>query len=197
MLSGQKSTVGPGPARARKDPPEELASKLFAEATSHYVKAGETLFQAGEDVDGCYWLDEGAMKMTLASPKGEERILAIVSKGSVIGDLGMIDGLTRSVSAIALTDCDLRFVSQDGFQDFALRHPEIYRYFVMALAKRLRATENDVAALAFLSAKGRVARALLSLAESLGTKTGPENRTSTHQSATASLPGRCIPRKHE
>ena len=161
-----------GPARHGKDLPEVLASQLFAEATSHHVKSGDTTFQAGDEVDGCYWLNKGAIKITLASPKGEERILAIVSKGSVVGDLDVIDGLPRSISAIGLTDCDLRFVNRNGFEDFAHRHPEIYRYFVMALAKRLRATENDVAALAFLSAKGRVARALLNLAESLGAKTG-------------------------
>ena len=42
----------------------------------------------------------------------------------------------------------------------------------MLLAKRLRKTYNSIAALAFLTAKGRVAYALLEVAESLGEQNG-------------------------
>ena len=46
------------------------------------------------------------------------------------------------------------------------------RYLVSVLAKRLRETDDSIAALAFLTAKGRVAYALLEIAESLGEQTG-------------------------
>ena len=44
----------------------------------------------------------------------------------------------------------------------------MYRYLVSLLAKRLRETDDTISALAFLSAKGRVAYALLEIADSLG-----------------------------
>jgi CRP/FNR family cyclic AMP-dependent transcriptional regulator len=38
----------------------------------------ETLFRAGDEGDGCYWVENGLLKVTVAAPKGVERILAIL-----------------------------------------------------------------------------------------------------------------------
>ena len=152
--------------------PEDIASELLAKATSHRLKAGDTLFEAGDEGDGCYRLDKGVLKVSLRSPQGGERILAVLAEGSVVGDLAMIDGLPRSASVTALTDCELRFISRASFQHCAQQHPEIHRYLVSLLAKRLRETDDSIAALAFLTAKGRVAYALLEIAERLGEQTG-------------------------
>src|SRR5262245_27335531 len=152
--------------------PEELASELFAKAICCRLKAEERLFQAGDKGDGCYRLDKGLLKVILTSPQAKERIIAVLKPGAIGGDLAVIDGLPRSASVIALTECELRFVSRIAFQQFARRHPEIYQYFLEMLAARLRETDNTIAALAFLSLKGRVARALLALAKDLGEETG-------------------------
>jgi CRP/FNR family transcriptional regulator, cyclic AMP receptor protein len=48
----------------------------------------------------------------------------------------------------------------------------VYRYLTTLLARRLRDTNDTVAATSFLSVKGRVARALLSLAEEFGRDVG-------------------------
>src|SRR5215467_5895087 len=149
------------------DLPGDIESELLAKATPHCLKVGDPLFEAGDEGDGCYKLDKGVLKVSLGSPRGGERIIAILPEGSVVGDLAMIDGLPRSASVMALTDCELRFISRASFQDCAQRHPEMQQYLVSLLANRLRETDNSIAALAFLTAKGRVAYALLEVAESL------------------------------
>jgi CRP-like cAMP-binding protein len=55
--------------------PEKFGSELFGSATLHYLNAGDTLFQVGDEGDGCYRLDKGFLKVTLTSPEGEERIV--------------------------------------------------------------------------------------------------------------------------
>jgi CRP/FNR family transcriptional regulator, cyclic AMP receptor protein len=155
--------------------PKEIASELLAKATSRSLKAGQTLFAAGDGGDGCYRLNKGVLKVKLASQQGSERIIAILPEGSIVGDLSMIDGLERSASVVALTECQLAFISQKSFQECAKRHPEIYRFLVDVLAKRLRETDHTIAALAFLTARGRVANALIELSETLGRKT-PDGR---------------------
>lgn len=152
--------------------PEEIASELFASATRCRLKADDTLFQTGDIGDGCYRLDSGMLKVMLSSSKAGERILAILAPGSIVGDLAMIDGLPRSASVVALTDCELRFVSRTAFEHFASQHREIYRYLVKVLAARLREADDNIASLAFLSVKGRVAHALLELAKTVGVETG-------------------------
>jgi len=148
--------------------PEEIARELTANAAAHFLKAGQVLFDEGEKGDGCYRLDKGVLKVSLKSPQGAERIIAVLSKGAIVGDLAMIDELPRSASVVALTDCELRFISRASFQECAERHPEIYKFLVRLLARRLRETDDTIAALAFLTAEGRVANALLDLADVLG-----------------------------
>ena len=151
--------------------PNAIASELFASARLYRLKAGDTLFQTGDTGDGCYRLDTGLLKVSLMSPQVRERIIAIITPGAVVGDLAVIDGLPRSASVHALTNCELRFLSRGAFDRLAQAHPEIHQYLVRLLAARLRQADNIIASLAFLPVKARVAHALLALAENLGEET--------------------------
>jgi len=148
--------------------PEELVSELLGGATPRHLKAGDTLFQIGDLGDGCYWLDKGILKVCLTSPRAEERILAILSSGAIVGDLATIDALPRSASIVAMTDCEICFIRRSIFEQVARQYPDIYRYLAEALGARLLKANETIASLAFLTVKGRVARALVELAENLG-----------------------------
>jgi CRP-like cAMP-binding protein len=152
--------------------PEELSAKLFADAKPVKLAADEVLFLAGDPGDGCYRLDQGLLKVSMIAASGAERILAIVGPGGIVGELSTIDGLTRSASVAALRDSELTFVSRNAFTAFAEQHPEVYRYLVALLAARLRGADSVLAAGSFLPLKGRVARALLDLAEAFGQDVG-------------------------
>ena len=152
------------------DLPEKLSAGLLEHATAQTLAADEVLFMAGDPGDGFYRLDEGLLKVSIASASGAERILAILGPGAIVGDLAIIDGLPRSASVSALRDCKLRFVSRKAFETFAGKQPEIYHYLAKILATRLRDTDQIVAAESFLPLKGQVARALLGLARAFGNK---------------------------
>jgi len=149
--------------------PEALSRPLFVAARSRAHKAGEVLFAAGDAGDGCYLLDRGLLKVTLTSSRGEERTIAILGPDAVFGELSMIDGRPRSASVVALNDCLLRFTSREAFAKYMATHPEAYQALVAILAFRLRQADEGLAATTFLSVKGRVARALVELAEHVGT----------------------------
>jgi CRP/FNR family transcriptional regulator, cyclic AMP receptor protein len=152
--------------------PTELSHSLFAKARTLSLAANQNLFWAGEEGDGCYRVDEGLLKASVAEPAGGERILAIFGPGSVVGELSIIDGAPRSASVTALRDSKLSFVSRAAFEVFGRSRPELYLQFTILLAHRLRDTNDALAATSFLSVKGRVARALLSLAEAFGRDVG-------------------------
>jgi len=152
--------------------PDRLLTGLLAKATPVKLAADQILFLAGDPGDGCYRLNEGLLKVSIASAKGVERILAILGPGSIVGDMAMIDGRPRSASVSALHDCSMSFVSRAAFEAFAERQPEIYKYLVTLLAERLREADHLVAAGSFLPPKGRVARALLDLAKAFGRDVG-------------------------
>jgi CRP-like cAMP-binding protein len=128
----------------------------------------------------------------MISPSGAERILAIIGPGGIVGELSTIDGLPRSASVAAVRDAELTFVSRTAFQAFAEGHPQVYKDLVSLLASRLRDTDGVVAAGSFLPLKGRVARALLDLAEAFGHDVGQGRvviRQKVSQSEVAAMAG--------
>jgi CRP/FNR family cyclic AMP-dependent transcriptional regulator len=154
------------------DVPDQIAADLLAGATHRHLTADEVLFLADDPGDGFYRLDEGLLKVSIASATGAERILAILGPGSIVGDLAIIDGKPRSATVTALRDCKLRFLSRAAFEAFAAKEPDIYKYLLKVLAARLRDTDQIIAAGSFLPLKGRVARALLDLAHAFGNPVG-------------------------
>ena len=66
--------------------PEHLSSKLFEKATPSGLAADEVLFLAGDAGDGCYRVEDGLLKVTMVSRAGNERILAFLGPGAVVGD---------------------------------------------------------------------------------------------------------------
>lgn len=152
--------------------PEKLANDLFAKSRLVKIAADQTLFTAGDPGDGCYRVESGLMKVSVISPTGSERILAIFGPGSLIGEFAVIDGQPRSATVTAVRESLLRFISRAAYQEFVQKHPEARDHMMMMLIQRLRDTNNIVAAASFLSTKGRVALALIGLAEAFGQDLG-------------------------
>ena len=150
------AAAGPAKRNFLSDLPKDLSSELMAGAMPRKLDANEVLFLAGDPGDGLYRVDEGLLKISIASASGAERILAILGAGAVVGDLAIIDGLPRSATVTALRDCKLSFLSRAAFDSFVAREPRIYKYLVTILAARLRDTDKLVAAGSFLPLKGRV-----------------------------------------
>jgi CRP-like cAMP-binding protein len=152
--------------------PEHLSASLFTSATPVKLGGDEVLFLAGDAGDGCYRVDDGLLKVTMVSRGGTERILAFLGAGAIVGELSIIDGLPRSASVVAVRPSALSFLSRAAFDDFADRHPQVYKSLVTLIAGRLRETDAALAAGSFLPLRGRVACTLLELAEEFGQDVG-------------------------
>jgi CRP/FNR family cyclic AMP-dependent transcriptional regulator len=152
--------------------PEHLSAGLFDSATPAQLSADEVLFLAGDAGDGCYRVEDGLLKVTMVSRAGSERILAFLGPGAIVGELSIIDGLPRSASVIAVRNSALNFISRAAFEDFAKKHPEVYKALVTLIAARLRETDAVIAAGSFLPLRGRVACTLLELAQDFGQDVG-------------------------
>jgi CRP/FNR family transcriptional regulator, cyclic AMP receptor protein len=153
--------------------PRELSRKLLTGERTLKLRKGKTLFERGDAGDGCYWLQRGVLAVCVASATGEQRTLAILGPGAIVGELAMIDGLPRSASVQAIRDCELSFISRAAFTDMLRQHPELYADIVTTLAARLRQSDEDLAASSLLPVRARVARALLQFARQLGEEAGP------------------------
>jgi CRP/FNR family cyclic AMP-dependent transcriptional regulator len=165
-------TKAPNVFNVLSEIPETLLSELFEDAIAQNLRDGEALFRAGDVGDGCYRIKTGLVKIVVASQHGEERIISLLGPNAIVGELSMIDGRPRSASVIAIADCSVSFISRASFQKYTEAHPELTSYLVRILARRLREADDALAAATFLSVKGRLARALLNLAEYVGEDNG-------------------------
>jgi CRP/FNR family transcriptional regulator len=150
--------------------PREFSGKLLGERTVT-LRKGKMLFERGAAGDGCYWLHQGVVAICASSASGEQRTLAILGPGALIGELAMIDGLPRSAGVQAVRDCTLTFVSRASFTALLGRHPDLYQEIVATLSARLRQSDENMIASSFLTMRARVARALLQFAHLLGEET--------------------------
>ena len=151
--------------------PDEMSSGLFAKAARVKLSTDELLFNAGDEGNGCYRIESGLVKLSILSAEGDERILDVLGPGAIVGELSMIDGAPRSTAVYALRNTELSFISRAAFIAYADSHPALYRHVTTLLAQRVREMNDIAIAWSFLSLEGRVAHALLELAEAFGEDT--------------------------
>jgi CRP-like cAMP-binding protein len=152
--------------------PAHLSTDLFGTATPIQLGDDEVLFLAGDAGNGCYKVEDGLLKVIMVSRAGSERILAFLGPGAIVGELSIIDGLPRSATVVAVRASALSFISRATFEEFAGKHPEVYKALVTLIATRLRETDAAIAAGSFLPLRGRVACTLLELAHDFGQDVG-------------------------
>jgi CRP/FNR family cyclic AMP-dependent transcriptional regulator len=148
--------------------PQALFDGLMASARRMTLAQDDVLFQAGAPGDGCYLVLDGALKATVNTPDGHERMLAVFGKGMMVGEMALVDHEERSATVTALRPSTLAYVSRDNFFRYADRDTSVYRHALRILAQRLRGTNEDTLAQGNATVAGRVARALLLLADNLG-----------------------------
>jgi CRP-like cAMP-binding protein len=129
---------------------DNLSADLFTSAAPLRLAADEALFLAGDGGDGCYLVEEGLLKVVIASHSGGERILAFLGPGAIVGEMSIIDGRPRSASVVAMRQAALKYLSRAAFEEFTKRYPEVYKYLVKLLASRLREANAVIAAGTFV-----------------------------------------------
>lgn len=129
---------------------------------------GQVLFRQGDPCNGCYAIVEGALKVSATSVGGEEVLLAVLSAGDVVGEMGLFGAAPRSATVTALKPCSLAFLASGDFRRFADDHPTVYRHMLEIVCARLRAANEAFAAYQALPLAGRLAQVLLRLADGFG-----------------------------
>ena len=139
LVQSRASARQPKRPRRRSALPARLSNELFTGAEVVRLPARHVLYRAGDSADVCYRVEDGLLKATMVSNVGTERILAFHGPGAIVGELGIIDGLPRSMSAVAVRDSPLSFLSRAKFEAFAEKHhPEFCQSLIRLLTKRVR-----------------------------------------------------------
>ena len=135
------------------------------------LRRGETLFDEGDLGDRLYIVTVGKVKLGHTSSDGRESLLAVLGPGEIIGELTLFDPGPRSTTATAVSPASLLFLEHEDLMHVLDTNPTLAKHMLRALAQRLRRTNESLSDLVFSDVPGRVAKALLDLADRFGTAT--------------------------
>lgn len=129
---------------------------------------GTTIFDEGEPGDRLYIITEGKVKLARHAADGRENLLTIMGPSDMFGELSIFDPNPRTSSAICVTEVSAATMNSKKLHQWINDHPAISEQLLRVLARRLRRTNNSLADLIFTDVPGRVAKALLQLANRFG-----------------------------
>lgn len=127
-------------------------------------RKNETIFHQGDIGDSLQVVASGGIKIVLASPEGEEAIIASLKPGDFFGELALLDGAPRSTSAVALDPTETLALPRDEFLRLVGEDPHLVHALLTALAGELRRLTGHVEELHFLDLAGRLSMRLVRLA---------------------------------
>lgn len=132
------------------------------------MERGDELFHEGDPGDKLYVIAEGKIKLGRSSTDGRENLLALLGPGEMFGELSLFDPGPRTATATAVAETQLLALTNNQLRTVLLEHPNAAMTLLAALARRLRRTNESLADLVFTDVPGRVAKALLDLANRFG-----------------------------
>ncbi len=106
----------------------------------HYRKY-DLIFTEDTPGDCAYMIDEG--RVAIISGKnlhGKHKVLAILHKNAIFGEMALIDEEVRSATAFALEDCQLSVITSKTLHYLIEKEPLTLNPLLEVLSQRLRQT---------------------------------------------------------
>ncbi len=125
--------------------------------------AGSTLFFQGDEPDALYVIRRGQVQIRSSGPDGQDLILNTLRRGQSFGEIALLDGTTRTASALAITKVTLLRIPRKQFIALVRQNPDLAQDVIRVLCRRIRTNEARLEDGLFLTARSRVARHLLRL----------------------------------
>jgi anion transporter len=124
-------------------PRGELARVAGRLEPRHY-SPGQTVFQQGDDGDGLYLVQSGAVEVSLHKDGGQPQTLAVLGPHECFGEMSLLTGQKRSATVRALVQSAILKLPRESWDDLLREHPSISYYFCQVLSRRLGETNWEI-----------------------------------------------------
>ena len=142
----------------------DLADKFH----SVRYRRAEVIFREGEPAERLFLIDDGTVKLSIASPSGQELLIGLLRRGHIFGELSIVDRGNREMDARAMDDTRLYTLASDVFWSIIEGRPALARRLLELMGRRLRRADQAAQDLVFFDAPTRLARKLLELGDEHG-----------------------------
>ena len=147
---------------------EAALAGLAEQAAPLFYPPGAFLFRQGEPAAHVFVLTEGEVAVVSPARAGAEQVHSIVGPGELLGELALLANGRRTAGARATSQTVAWAIGRDAFWAFLEATPSGSSALLRQVAERLASREALIDDLLSLDVKGRLAKALLGLAERHG-----------------------------
>jgi CRP/FNR family transcriptional regulator, cyclic AMP receptor protein len=131
------------------------------------------IFSQGDPADAVFYIQEGKIKLTVLSQRGNEAVIAILGAGDFFGEGCLASQPLRRASATAMSECSILRLEKAGVIRLLHDQPAFSELLLHHLLSRNIRIEDDLVDQLFNSSEKRLARVLLLLAN-FGKESQPE-----------------------
>ena len=147
-----------------RDLTEDDLRFLLPTCTIRMLRRGDLLFEEGDDCSELFIVSSGLIAISKKSIDGRESVVALMERGELFGEMGMLDGLGRSAEARALEPSEVIAIPYAPVRELFEQQPALLWGTTAMLVGRLRAMDEALADSVFLDVTGRTAKRLLEIA---------------------------------
>jgi CRP/FNR family transcriptional regulator, cyclic AMP receptor protein len=124
-------------------------------------ESGQLIFGRGDAGEALYLVVEGRVRLSVLSAEGRVLSFGHAGRGDIFGEIAALDGQARTADATALTRVTTTMLARSSLKRLMETRPQLAQSAVDLLCRRLRATSEQVEAIALHSTQVRLARFLL------------------------------------
>ncbi|MEY8878507.1 MAG: Crp/Fnr family transcriptional regulator [Leptothrix sp. (in: b-proteobacteria)] len=143
----------------------EQAQTIADGVVKRRYRRGEIIVEQGRKSDALFILLSGRARVITSDTRGREVILAVLEAGDYLGEMSLIDGEPHSATVRAEVQTDVLVLGRSEFGACLPEASSLSYSILRGLVMRLRNADRQIESLALLDVYGRVARALLDMAE--------------------------------
>lgn len=110
--------------------------------TMHFGK-GETIFREGDFADRAFLIESGKVEVTIRDHE-TQRPVAVLGKGSIFGEMGLITASPRSATVTVTEDCKVISITKGEFENLRKSADPILAELMVKLVNRFRESQEHM-----------------------------------------------------
>ena len=138
--------------------------KVGTQKTTRDYQDRQAIYSQGDAADAMFQIQNGNVKLVVASPRGKQAVVAILGPGDVFGEGCLATKSLRISTATAVQLSTIACVKKETLVRLIHNDPAFAKHFISYLLSRMVRVEEDFVDRLFNFSEKRLARILLMLA---------------------------------
>jgi CRP-like cAMP-binding protein len=143
----------------------DLLGRIGTQKTIREYRNQEEIYSQGDAADAMFYVENGHVKLTVASERGKKAVLAILGTGDFFGENCLLRDSRRTTTATALQHSTIACVKKATLNRIMHREAAFSNLLVFDLLSRMGRIQDDFTDLLLSSSERRLARLLLRLSD--------------------------------